>query len=123
MSSMRATTVKSSATVAIPLGVAATMDACGETTPTGFAAAVGVGPGNRENDEYRGKAERHTAAELDEALGVARDLHAGCCQPLRSPRMERLQTTLTRARDGVVGLGRSPIRPPYRRRRCSTRVL
>jgi hypothetical protein len=55
---------------------------------------------------------RDTAAELDEALGVARDLHAGCCQPLRSPRMERLQTTLTRARDGVAGLGRSPIRPP-----------
>jgi hypothetical protein len=60
MSSMRATTVKSSSTVAIPLASQRQWTPCGETTPTGFAAAVGVGPGNRENDEYRGKAERHS---------------------------------------------------------------
>lgn len=51
---------------------------------------------------------RDTEAELDKALGAARDLHAGCCQPLRSPRMERLQTTLTSARDRVAELGQSP---------------
>ena len=50
----------------------------------------------------------NTAAELDKALDAARDLQAGCCQPLRSPRMEHLQTTLTTARDGVAGLGQSP---------------
>lgn len=50
----------------------------------------------------------NTAAELDKALDAARDLQAGCCQPLRSPRMERLQTTLTRAQDRLAGLGQSP---------------
>ncbi len=33
-------------------------------------------------------------AELGKAEDVVRELHAGCCQPLRSPRMEALSDTL-----------------------------
>lgn len=36
--------------------------------------------------------------ELEQAEEVVRELHAGCCQPLRSPRMEALSDTLRRAR-------------------------
>jgi hypothetical protein len=37
-------------------------------------------------------------ASLDAADEAVRELHEGCCQPLRSPRMEALAGTLTDAR-------------------------
>jgi hypothetical protein len=36
-------------------------------------------------------------AELERAAEVVAELHAGCCEPLRSPRMETLVATLRRA--------------------------
>ena len=35
--------------------------------------------------------------ELEQAEEAVRELHAGCCQPLRSPRMESLSNTLREA--------------------------
>ncbi|HLU28324.1 MAG TPA: hypothetical protein VKZ65_07785 [Glycomyces sp.] len=35
---------------------------------------------------------------LDAADGAVRELHEDCCQPLRSPRMEKLAQTITAAR-------------------------
>ncbi|HUG74622.1 MAG TPA: hypothetical protein VMM81_02990 [Acidimicrobiia bacterium] len=49
---------------------------------------------------------------LDAADAAVEELHEGCCQPLRSPRMEALANTLTRARvalDGVNGDGERAI--------------
>lgn len=43
-------------------------------------------------------------AELGKAEDVVRELHAGCCQPLRSPRMEALSDTLGRARRALGDL-------------------
>lgn len=37
-------------------------------------------------------------ASLDIADEAVRELHENCCQPLKSPRMERLTSTLTAAR-------------------------
>jgi len=51
-------------------------------------------------------------ASLDAADAAVEELHEGCCQPLRSPRIEALANTLTRARvalDGVDGDGERAI--------------
>lgn len=43
-------------------------------------------------------------AELERAEDVVRELHADCCQPLRSPRMETLSDTLGKARRALGDL-------------------
>lgn len=43
-------------------------------------------------------------AALDQADEVVEQLHAGCCQPLRSPRMETLAATLESARSKLEGI-------------------
>ena len=43
-------------------------------------------------------------AALDQADEVVKQLHAGCCQPLRSPRMEALAATLETARSKLEGI-------------------
>ncbi|MCO6503085.1 MAG: hypothetical protein J5I28_08370 [Acidimicrobiales bacterium] len=43
-------------------------------------------------------------AALDAADDAVRELHEGCCQPLRSPRMETLAGTLRVARDRLEAL-------------------
>ena len=48
-------------------------------------------------------------AALDEADEAVRELHAGCCQPLRSPRMETLANTLDAARGKLGDLGDDPV--------------
>ena len=40
-------------------------------------------------------------AALDAADASVEELHQGCCQPLRSPRIEALAATLQRARTGL----------------------
>lgn len=44
-------------------------------------------------------------AAADEAV---RELHEGCCQPLRSPRMEHLARTIDAARDRLGQIGDDP---------------
>src|SRR5690606_41728907 len=43
-------------------------------------------------------------AALDAADDAVREFHEGCCQPLRSPRMETLAGTLQVARDRLEAL-------------------
>lgn len=43
-------------------------------------------------------------AALDQADEVVEQLHAGCCEPLRSPRMETLAATLESARSKLEGI-------------------
>lgn len=47
-------------------------------------------------------------AELQRARELADELHAGCCQPLRSPRMEALSATLQTAHAALSELERDP---------------
>jgi hypothetical protein len=47
-------------------------------------------------------------AELRRAREIADELHAGCCQPLRSPRMERLSDTLDTAYSEMAQLNDEP---------------
>jgi citrate lyase beta subunit len=47
-------------------------------------------------------------AELQHASAAVRTLHEGCCQPLRSPRMEALSATLDHARAALDGLDDDP---------------
>ena len=42
--------------------------------------------------------------ELKRAEEIVRELHAGCCEPLRSPRMEALSETIKTARMALVEL-------------------
>jgi hypothetical protein len=42
---------------------------------------------------------------LDAADAAVEELHEGCCQPLRSPRIEALAATLARAREGATAIG------------------
>jgi hypothetical protein len=42
---------------------------------------------------------------LDAADAAVAELHEGCCQPLRSPRIEALAATLARARAGLAAIG------------------
>lgn len=46
--------------------------------------------------------------ELERAQEVVDELHAGCCQPLRSPRMETLSATLQTARAALGELDGDP---------------
>ena len=50
-------------------------------------------------------------AELQRAQEIAEELHAGCCQPLRSPRMEKLSDTLERAHSELAQLHDEPAAP------------
>jgi hypothetical protein len=43
-------------------------------------------------------------AQLAQAEEVVRELHEGCCQPLRSPRMEALSLTIRSARQALAEL-------------------
>ncbi|MFP5331825.1 MAG: hypothetical protein ACLGHX_05665 [Acidimicrobiia bacterium] len=45
---------------------------------------------------------------LDAADAAVRELHEGCCQPLRSPRMERLAATIADVRTRLTELGDDP---------------
>ena len=45
---------------------------------------------------------------LDQAGEAVRELHEGCCQPLRSPRMERLAATIESARGRLGEIGEDP---------------
>lgn len=46
--------------------------------------------------------------ELQRARELAEELHAGCCEPLRSPRMKALAATLEAAHTAVSGLDQNP---------------
>lgn len=48
-------------------------------------------------------------AALDVADEAVRELHEGCCEPLRSPRMEQLATTIDQARSRLAGLEDDPV--------------
>ena len=48
-------------------------------------------------------------AALDVADEAVRELHEGCCQPLRSPRMEQLAATIDHARSRLSGLTDDPV--------------
>lgn len=59
---------------------------------------------------------------LDAVAGSVRELHERCCQPLRSPRMEKLAATIDEARRlngqcGLCAIGRSGVGDPSGRRR------
>lgn len=45
---------------------------------------------------------------LDAAEEADRELHEGCCQPLRSPRLEHLARTIDAARDRLGEIGDDP---------------
>lgn len=47
-------------------------------------------------------------AALRHASATVRTLHEGCCQPLRSPRMETLSATLDQATAALEGLDTNP---------------
>lgn len=47
-------------------------------------------------------------AALDIADQNVQELHEGCCQPLRSPRMEQLAGTLAEARSRLAGVDDDP---------------
>jgi hypothetical protein len=49
--------------------------------------------------------------ELQRAQDIADELHAGCCQPLRSPRMEKLANTLETAYSELAQLENEPAAP------------
>lgn len=50
-------------------------------------------------------------ADLERAEEIASELHAGCCQPLRSPRMEKLAETVRQAHEEMAKLSEGPDSP------------
>jgi hypothetical protein len=49
---------------------------------------------------------------LRRAEALVAELHEGCCQPLRSPRMEKLASTVREAQAALAGLSHDPDRAP-----------